>query len=161
MRAIYPGKFDPVTCGHVDLARRAAAIFDEVIVAVYDAAAGPLFTTDERIALARDALADVTNIQVMAYRGLTVDFAHQVGAKVIVRGLRAVSDFEIEMQMALYNRRMAPDLDVVCLMASLQYSFLSAPMIKDIVRLGGPSEGLLSENVLRALQTKFGQKAGA
>jgi pantetheine-phosphate adenylyltransferase len=156
VRAIYPGKFDPITRGHIDIARRASLIFDEVIVAVYGSTTSTLFTTEERVSLASQSLADLPNVQVMPYTGLTVDFAQQASARVIVRGLRAVSDFEVEMQMALMNRKMAPDLEVVCLMTSLQYSFLSATLIKEIVRMGGPSVGLVTEPVARALRQKYG-----
>lgn len=160
VRAVYPGTFDPITSGHVDIAVRAAAIFDHVVLAVYDTPAKTLlFSTAERVALARQAVEGIANITVTSFSGLTVDFARQVGAKVIVRGLRAVSDFEIELQMALFNRQMAPDLEVVCLMTSLQYSFLSATMIKEIVKLGGDVTGLVPSHVLAALRQKFGSAA--
>jgi pantetheine-phosphate adenylyltransferase len=155
-RAIYPGSFDPVTMGHLDIARRAAAIFDELILGVYDTPAKSLiFTTDERVAMAQRALGDAANIRVQPFSGLLVDFANQVGAKVIVRGLRAVSDFEVETQMALMNRQMSPNIEVVCLISSLPYSFLSASLIKEVVKLGGPSEGLVPDFVLTALRQKF------
>src|SRR5262245_25569650 len=122
--AIYPGSFDPVTLGHIDIARRASAIFDRVIIAVYDTPAKSLiFSTDERVQMASRAVADSPNITVESFSGLLVDFARQVQAKVVVRGLRAVSDFEVETQMALMNRSMAPEIEVVCLITSLQYSF--------------------------------------
>lgn len=154
--AIYPGSFDPVTMGHLDIARRAAAIFDQVILGVYDTPAKSLvFTTDERVAMAERALGVTPNIRVQAFSGLLVDFANQVGAKVIVRGLRAVSDFEVETQMALMNRQMSPNIEVVCLISSLQYSYLSASLIKEVIKLGGPSEGLVPDFVLTALRQKF------
>ncbi len=159
--AIYPGSFDPITCGHVDIARRAAAIFERLVVGVYDAPAKALlFPTDERVKLAVIALKDLENVQIAAYGGLTVDFARQIGAKVIIRGLRAVSDFEVEMQMALLNRKMAPDLEVVCLMPSLEYSFLSATMIKEISKLGGSIEGLVPAHVENALREKLRRDDG-
>jgi pantetheine-phosphate adenylyltransferase len=160
--AIYPGSFDPVTMGHVDIARRAAAIFDQVIIAVYDTPAKSLvFTTPERVKMAKRAVDDVPNIRVQAFSGLLVDFARQVGAKVIVRGLRAVSDFEVETQMALMNRQLAPEIEVVCLVTSQQYSFLSASLIKEVIKLGGPSEGLVPDFVAEALQHKFAHKGEA
>lgn len=162
MTAIYPGTFDPITMGHIDIARRAARIFDRVIVAVYDTPAKSLvFTTPERVALARRALADVSNLEVEAFSGLLVAFARQVGARVIVRGLRAVSDFEIETQMALMNRKMAPEVEVVFLIASLEYSFVSASLIKEIIKLGGPAEGLVPDFVLDALRRKFAKQSEA
>ena len=154
--AIYPGGFDPITWGHLDIARRAASIFDHLTVAVYDTPAkNLLFTTAERVGLARQALADVPNVEVTSYTGLTVDFARQAGAKVIVRGLRALSDFEIEMQMAHFNRKMAPEIDVVCLMTTLELGFINASTIKDIVRLGGSVEGMVPEFVVEAMRRKY------
>jgi pantetheine-phosphate adenylyltransferase len=154
--AIYPGSFDPVTLGHVDIARRASAIFDRVIIAVYDTPAKSLiFPTDERVQMARRAVANSPNISVESFSGLLVDYARQVQAKVIVRGLRAVSDFEVETQMALMNRSMAPEIEVVCLITSLQYSFLSASLIKEVIKLGGPWEGLVPDYVATALRQKF------
>lgn len=154
--AIYPGTFDPVTMGHIDIARRAAAIFDRVILAVYDTPAKTLvFSTPERVAMAKRALSDLDNLEVRSFNGLLVEFARQVQAKVIVRGLRAVSDFEIETQMALMNRKMAPEVEVVFLVASLEYNFLSASLLKEIIKLGGPSEGLVPDFVVDALRQKF------
>jgi pantetheine-phosphate adenylyltransferase len=154
--ALYPGTFDPITLGHVDIARRAAALFDQLIVGVYDTPAKTLlFSTDERVDLAREALRDVTNVEVKRYTGLTVDFAGQVGAKAIVRGLRAVSDFETEMQMAHQSRLMRPDVDDVCLMTSLEYSFLSASLMKEVARLGADIASLVPENVASALARRF------
>lgn len=159
--AIYPGSFDPVTNGHLDIARRAAQIFDEVVLAVYDTPAKTLiFTTPERVAMGRQAIADIPNVRVESFSGLTVDFARKVGAKVIVRGLRAISDFEVETQMALMNRQMAPEIEIVLLITSLNYSFLSATLIKEIVKLGGPSGSLVPDFVADALRFKFSQTGG-
>ncbi|MCL4459474.1 MAG: pantetheine-phosphate adenylyltransferase [Chloroflexi bacterium] len=153
--AIYPGTFDPMTSGHLDIARRAASIFDHVIIAIYDAPAkNVLFSTEERVAMAAKATEGLPNVSVSRYNGLTVDYARQKNARVIVRGLRAMSDFELEMQMALLNRKLAPEIEVVCLMTSLQYSFLSSSIIKEIVSLGGCIEGLVPDHVLVALQQK-------
>jgi pantetheine-phosphate adenylyltransferase len=159
--AIYPGSFDPITCGHIDIARRAARMFDRLIVAVYDTPSKNLFfTTAERIALAHRAFQGAENIEVGSYAGLTVDYARSVGASVMVRGLRALSDFEVEMQMSHFNRKMDPDLDVVCLLTSLEYGFLSASMVKEIIRLGGPSEGMVPDFVAAAIHDKVTQGAG-
>ncbi|HLH73371.1 MAG TPA: pantetheine-phosphate adenylyltransferase [Chloroflexota bacterium] len=160
--AIYPGSFDPITMGHIDIATRAAAIFDQVILAVYDTPAKSLiFSTPERVAMAEQAVAGVSNLEVQPYTGLTVDFAQRVGAKVIVRGLRAVSDFEVETQMALMNRRLAPGIEVVCLVTNLQYSFLSASLIKEVIKLGGPAQGLVPDFVAEALRQRFVERGEA
>jgi pantetheine-phosphate adenylyltransferase len=162
MTAIYPGSFDPVTLGHIDIARRAAAIFDKVILAIYDTPAKSLvFSTAERVAMGERAISDVPNARVQAFHGLLVDFAREVGAKVIVRGLRAVSDFEVETQMALMNRQLSPEIEVVCLVTSLNYSYLSASLIKEVIKLGGPSEGLVPDFVAEALRLKFTAQAEA
>jgi pantetheine-phosphate adenylyltransferase len=157
--AVYPGSFDPATNGHLDIARRAAAIFDQVIVAVYDAPPkNVLFSTDERVTLLREALKDTPNITVDRFGGLLVDYAKSNGAKVIVRGLRAISDFEMEFQMALLNRKMDPTLDVVCLMTSVQYTFLSSSILKEITMLGGNVDGLVPKNVAEAMKRKFASR---
>jgi pantetheine-phosphate adenylyltransferase len=124
--AVYPGTFDPTHYGHVDIATRAAVIFDHLIVAVYDRPLkNILFTTEERLALMREALKGIPNIEVESYGSLTVDYVHRKGATVIVRGLRVTYDFELEYQMALANRKLAPDIETVCLMTGLEHAFLS------------------------------------
>ena len=154
--ALYPGSFDPITSGHVDLVRRASRLFDRLVVGVYDTPSkNLLFDTRTRVELAREALAAFANVEVQPYTGLTVEFAHGLGAAAIVRGLRAVSDFEIEMQMAHQHRAIRPDIEVVCLMTSPNYSFLSATLIKEVARLGGDVAGLVPENVNRALRARF------
>lgn len=154
--ALYPGTFDPITLGHVDIVRRAAALFDSLVVGVYDTPAKTLlFSTAERVELAREALGHVANVEIKPYTGLTVDFAGQIGAKAIVRGLRAVSDFETEMQMAHQSRLMRADVDYVCLMTSLEYSFLSASLMKEVARLGADIASLVPPNVARALAGRF------
>ena len=154
--ALYPGTFDPITRGHVDIAERAAALFARVIVGVYDTPSKTLlFDTTERVALAREALAHVANIEIQPYAGLTVDFAARVGAAAIVRGLRAVSDFEVEMQMAHQSRAIRDDVDYVCLMTKLEYSFLSATLMKEVARLGAEVDKLVPPNVARALAARF------
>ncbi|HEX7103536.1 MAG TPA: pantetheine-phosphate adenylyltransferase [Nitrolancea sp.] len=158
--AVYPGSFDPITNGHIDVARRAARIFDELIVAIYagdeHAPKHHIFSADERCAFARDALADVANIRVEIYQGLSVAYAHLVGADTIVRGLRAVSDFEYEFKFAHMNRHLAPEIDVVCLMTSSQHSFVSSSFIREVASLGGDVHGLVPEPVAEALAERFG-----
>lgn len=157
--AIYPGSFDPITFGHLDIAKRAAALFDTIVLGVYDLPAkNLLFTTEERVALAKRSLGDLPNVTVTSFSGLTVNFAREQHAKAIVRGLRALSDFEVEMQMAHFNRKMAPEIDVVCLMTSLELGFLNSSTVKDIIRLGGPNEGLVPDFVAEAIREKARQK---
>jgi len=155
--AVYPGTFDPVHYGHIDVARRAAEIFERVIVAVYDRPdKGLLFSTDERLDLARRALKDLPKVEVCCYGGLTVDFVRSQGAGVIVRGLRVVSDFEMEYQMALTTRKLAPEVDVVCLMTSLEYAFVSSSIVKEIAHVGGPVSQFVPPHVEEALRARLG-----
>ena len=134
--AIYPASFDPIHYGHIDIARRSARIFERVIVAVYDRPLkNLLFSIDERLHLAEQALRDIPNIEITRYSGLTVEFARQVEAQVIVRGLRVVSDFELEWHMALTNKQLAPDIEVVCLMTSQAYAFLSSSTVREVALL--------------------------
>ena len=158
--AIYPGSFDPVTNGHLDVARRAARIFDELILAIYagdeNAPKQPLFSASERRSFAEHALRDAHNIRVEIYHGLSVDYARLVGAGTIVRGLRAVSDFEYEFKFAHMNRHLAPDIDVICLMTSSQHSFVSSSFIREVASLGGDVRGLVPEPVADALEERFG-----
>jgi pantetheine-phosphate adenylyltransferase len=154
--ALYPGSFDPVTNGHLDIAARAAAIFDRLIVAIFDTPAkNLLFTTRERVDMATEALKGIPNVEVTSFTGLTVNFARQAGAQVLVRGLRAMSDFEMELQMALVNRQLAPGIEVVCLMSGLQYSFLSSSIVKEIAKLGGSIDALVPDQVARAIHEKY------
>lgn len=158
---IYPGHFDPVHYGHLDVARRAAAIFDHVIVAVYELRDKPiLFTVEERVELFRVGLADVPNVEVAPYRGLTVEYARERGASVIVRGLRATSDFEYEYQMYTMNRHLEPSVDTVFMMTSLRYAYLSASLIKDVASLGAPLDGLVPDHVARALEARLRREGG-
>ncbi|HVA23742.1 MAG TPA: pantetheine-phosphate adenylyltransferase [Chloroflexota bacterium] len=154
--AVYPGTFDPFTNGHLDIAARAGLLFDEVIVAVY---AKPLkniiFSTDERLDMIREALGDIKNVRVEPFDGLVVQFLQKVGAKVIVRGLRAVSDFEYEFQMAHMNRQLWPESEVVCLITAKSYSFISATLIREIASLGADLDQLVPANVAGALRKKF------
>jgi len=153
--AIYPGTYDPIHLGHVDIATRAANIFDELVVAVYDRPAKSLlFTVEERVALASQALAGLAEVRAVPYGGLTVEFARQVGAQVIVRGLRVISDFELEYQMALTNRQLAPEVEFVCLMTRQAHAFLSSSIVKEIALLGGNVSGMVPPHVAAALETK-------
>ena len=160
--AVYPGTFDPVHNGHVDITRRAAALFDELIVAVYDRPSKRIvFPTEERVAMCRQAFSGLPSVRVMGYSGLTVDFARQVGAEVMVRGLRALSDFEFEFQMAHMNHKLAPDVEFVCLMTSLEYAYLSATTLKEIASLGGDITSLAPLHVQSALHKRFAAAAGS
>ncbi len=154
--ALYPGSFDPATKGHIDVAERAAALFDYLIVAVYDIPSKSLlFSTGERVALVREALSHLVNVSVQDYTGLTVEFARKVGAKFIVRGLRVSSDFEREFEMALMNQKLAPDIDSVFLMTTLEYEFISSSIIKEVCELGGYIDGLVPKVVATALKEKY------
>ncbi len=136
--AIYPGTFDPITNGHHDLVRRAACIFDRVVVAIAaNPNKAPMFTLEERVDMARRVLADVENVDVMGYGGLTVDFARQHGLPVILRGLRAISDFEFEFQLANMSRHLSPDIESVFMTPQEQYTFISSTLVREIGVLGG------------------------
>ncbi len=153
--ALYPGTFDPIHFGHVDIATRASNIFDNLVVAVYDRPAKSLmFTVEERVALAREALEELPNVRVAPYGGLTVEFAREVGAQAIVRGLRAISDFELEYQMALTNRQLAPEVEFVCLMTRQAHAFISSSIVKEVALLSGEVEGMVPAHVARALAAK-------
>jgi pantetheine-phosphate adenylyltransferase len=155
--ALYSGTFDPITNGHIDIAVRAARLFDKVVVGVYDLPDKRiLFSTEERVELATRALADQPNVEVTAYSGmLTVDFAHNIGARTIVRGLRMSADFERELEMAMMNKKLHPDLELVCLMTSGQYQFLSSSLLKEVAGLGGDIGSLVPEHVSAALREKL------
>ncbi|MCX7854863.1 MAG: pantetheine-phosphate adenylyltransferase [Anaerolineae bacterium] len=154
-RALYPGTFDPIHLGHVDIAIRAAAIFDDLVVGVYDRPSKSLlFSLEERIELAREALRAVPNIRVLPYGELTAEFARRIGAKVIVRGLRVVSDFEWEYQMSLTNRQVAPEIEFVCLMTRQEHAFLSSSILKEVALLGGDVTQMAPPNVVAALARK-------
>ena len=155
--AIYPGRFDPATAGHLDIVRRAARLFDRVIVAVFGAPERQTtFTTEERVGLFSDAIRGASGVEVKSFSGLVVDYAHAQQAGVIVRGIRMNADFEYEFEMALMNRKLAPDLDVVCLMTDIQYQFVRASLLKEVARLGGDIGGLAPDNVIAALKQRFG-----
>jgi pantetheine-phosphate adenylyltransferase len=151
--ALYPGSFDPITNGHIDIATRASKIFDKLIVGIF---ASPekqiMFSTEERVELAVRALEHLSNVKVMEYEGITVEFARQVEAQVMVRGLRMIGDFEWEFEMAMMNKMLSPDLELVCLLASQEYQFLSASLIKEVASLGGDVTSLVPPHVAEALK---------
>ena len=157
--AIYPGAFDPITNGHLDIATRAAQLFDKLVIGVFDTPDKRIsFSTEERVELVKQSISGLPNVSVRSYTGLTVDFAKEVGAKAIVRGLRIATDFEREFTMAVMNKKLAPDLELVCLMANLQYQFLSSTLLKEVADLGGDIGSLVPKNVVSALMKKFGNK---
>ena len=157
--AIYPGSFDPITHGHLDVAARASRLFAGLILGVYTGSekADGLFSPEERIALAREAVATLGagNIAVEPFAGLTVDYARQRGATTIVRGLRAVSDFEYEFKLAHMYHHLAPEIEFVCLMTSSRHSFISSGLIREVAALGGDVAGLVPDNVREALRRRF------
>jgi pantetheine-phosphate adenylyltransferase len=153
--AIYPGSFDPITNGHVDIATRASRIFDKVIIAVFAKPDKQLvFGIDERVELAQGAFANATNIEVKPYHVLTGEFARQVGAKVMVRGLRMSSDFEWEFELAMMNSKLFPEIETVCFMASQEFQFLSSSLMKEAARFGGNISTLVPKNVAEAVKKK-------
>ena len=154
--AVYPGSFDPVTNGHLDILGRGTQIFDRVVVGVLaNSAKEPLFTVDERIALLQQAIGENPRVQVTSFEGLTVDFARDVSATAIVRGLRVLSDFESEFQMALMNRRLYPEVNTVFLMTSFSNVFVSSSIIKEVCRLGGNVDALAPPTSVAAMRRKF------
>jgi pantetheine-phosphate adenylyltransferase len=156
--ALYPGSFDPVTRGHLDILERACLVFDRVIVGVLDnPLKSPLFTTEERVDLIRRSIEDTAQVEVDTFDGLTVDFAQHVGAIAIVRGLRVTSDFENEFQMTLMNRRLNPDVHTVFLMTSFSNVFISSSIIKEVFRLGGAIDDAVPPASAEALRRKFAQ----
>lgn len=160
--AIYAGSFDPLTRGHEDLIRRSLEFVDGLVVAIANNAnKKPLFTLDERMALIRSAVGDDKKIQIKTFNGLLVDFAREVGASLIIRGLRAVSDFEYEFQMALMNRHMSPGLETVFMVPSVETTYISSSVVREVAQHGGKLEGLVHPTVADALRRKFGTKPAA
>jgi pantetheine-phosphate adenylyltransferase len=154
--AIYPGSFDPITLGHLDIIQRATHICDRVVVAVLkNPAKTPLFTVPERLALIQSAIADYANVETDSFTGLTVNYAKLRGGKILIRGLRAVSDFELELQMAHTNKTLAPDIETLFLTTATEYSFLSSSVVKQIAQFGGAVDHLVPPHVAIALQKKF------
>jgi len=159
--AIYPGSFDPLTSGHVDIIERGAKIFDSIVVAILsNVEKTPLFSEAERVAIIRDVFKGHANVQVETFEGLLVDYAQRKQASVLVRGLRAVSDFEYEFQMALMNRHLAPEIETVFMMPAEQYTYISSRLIKEVFMLGGAVEGLVPPIVEKKLRAKQAAKKG-
>jgi pantetheine-phosphate adenylyltransferase len=154
--AVYPGRFDPVTYGHLDIAQRAASMFTHLVVAVYDQSEA-LFPVEERVAMFKEAVKDLSNVSVKPFSGLVVDFARQEKASVLVRGIRAVTDFETEFDMALMNKKMAPEVESVYLMASLEQLFVSGRRIREVASLGYDVSDLVPPHVAQALRRRFGR----
>ena len=156
VKALFPGTFDPIHYGHLDIARRASRLFDEVVVAVYDRPMKSLiFPPEERIRLAQEAIMDDAKISVVGYSGLTVDFCHKIGAQVIVRGLRVFSDFEYEFRMALANHRLAPDIEVISLITNEEHTFLSSSTVREIAALSGDISSMVPPHVEIALKRRL------
>jgi pantetheine-phosphate adenylyltransferase len=154
--AVYPGFFDPITNGHVDIIQRGLKIFDSLIVAVLEnPKKTALFTTKERVVMIKDIFADQKNIKVKSFHGLLIDFMKTIDAKIVVRGLRAISDFEYEFQMALMNMKLEPEIETLFMMPNVSFTFLSSRLVKEVGMLGGTLEGLVPEGVERKLKLKF------
>lgn len=156
--AVYPGSFDPATNGHLDIARRAARLFDELVVAVYDfPAKNLLFTVDERRALWEEVIdaEGLSNVRIDTFSTLTVEYIRSVGGCALVKGLRSPNDFDAEFQQGLMNRKLAPEIETVCLLANLDNLFISSSLLKEVTRLGGNVDGMLPAPVLRALRHKY------
>ena len=161
-KAVYPGTFDPITLGHEDLARRAARLFDHVILAVADSRAKkPLFTLNERVEIAREALQDLGNVSVVGFSGLLMKFAQQEKARIVVRGVRAISDFEYEFQLAGMNRGMYPEVETVFMTPGEQFMFISGTLVREISILGGDVRKFVSPGVARHLKAKIEELGGS
>ena len=156
LRALYPGSFDPVTNGHVDIITRAAGIFDEVVVTVFrNSGKEALFTAEERVAMLAESTSHLSRVRVDSFSGLVVEYARQVGASVLLRGLRAALDFDYEFQMALMNRQLDPGIESFFMLTSTDYSFLSSTLVKELAHFGGPVSALVPPGVERRLRDKF------
>ena len=161
LKAVYPGTFDPITLGHQDLVRRAAAMFDQLIVAVADSRTKrPFFTLEERVEMAKTVLACYPNVQVMGFSGLLMQFVQQHGAKVVMRGLRAVSDFEYEFQLAGMNRNLFPEVESIFLTPAEQFLFISATLVREISVMGGDVGKFVAPHVQQCLKQKIAQLGG-
>ncbi|UCC90507.1 MAG: pantetheine-phosphate adenylyltransferase [Dehalococcoidia bacterium] len=157
--AIYPGSFDPITKGHLDIITRATKLFEKLIIGVYNTPDKHLlFTTEERAEMVRQATANLPNVEVRVFNGLTVDFAKKVKAQAIVRGLRMSADFEREFDLAMMNKKLAPEIELVCLMSDLKYQFLSSSLLKEAASLGGKVDDLVPKHVAEALRKKVRSK---
>ena len=158
--AIYPGSFDPITNGHLDIIIRASKLFDKLIIGVYENPEKPvLFTPKERAELVAEAVTGLPNVEVKVFSGLTVSFAQEVNAQTIVRGLRMSADFEREFDLAMMNKKLSPEIELICLMSDLKYQFLSSSLLKEAAQLGGDVDNLIPKHVAEALKKKVkGQK---
>ena len=157
--AVYPGSFDPATYGHLDVIQRASVSFDKVIVGVlHNSAKSPLFSVEERVNILKEATAHLKNVEIVAFSGLSVEFARKCGAKVIIRGLRAITDFEYELQMAQTNRVLAPDIDTMFLTTSLEFAYLSSTTVKEVATFGGDISKFVPEFVRREVYKKLGNR---
>jgi pantetheine-phosphate adenylyltransferase len=155
--ALYPGTFDPPTNGHLDLIERGAKLFDHLTVAILNnPGKDPLFTVEERVEMLKESTAALKNVSVATFGGLMVEFARQQGASAVLRGIRAISDYEYEFQMALMNRRLAPEIETVFLQPAGRYSFVSSRMLKEVFSFGGDVSGLVPPNVLKRLRNRMG-----
>ncbi|MGA3079912.1 MAG: pantetheine-phosphate adenylyltransferase [Terracidiphilus sp.] len=155
-RALYPGTFDPPTNGHIDLIQRGSKLFEHLTVAILNnPVKNPLFTVEERVEMLRESTASLGNVSVATFDGLMVEFARQQGAKAVLRGIRAISDYEYEFQMALMNRRLAPEIETVFLQPAGRYSFVSSRMLKEVFSFGGDVSGLVPPNVLKRLRSRI------
>ena len=157
--ALFPGSFDPPTNGHIDLIVRGAKLFDHLIVSILNnPVKDPLFTVEERAEMLRESTAGMSNVSVATFNGLMVDFARQQGAKAVLRGIRAISDYEYEFQMALMNRRLAPEIETVFLQPAGRYSFVSSRMLKEVFSFGGDVSGLVPPHVLQRMRGRLGKR---
>ena len=157
--AVYPGSFDPVTNGHLDVIERGSKLFDKVSVGVlHNSAKSPLFSVEERVNILKEATAHLNNVEIVAFSGLSVEFARKCGAKVIIRGLRAITDFEYELQMAQTNRVLAPDIDTMFLTTSLEFAYLSSTTVKEVATFGGDISKFVPEFVSREVYKKLGSQ---
>ena len=156
--AVYPGSFDPATYGHLDIIKRASVSFDKVIVGVlHNSAKSPLFSVEERVRILNEATKDLTNVEIVAFSGLSVDFARQCKAKVIIRGLRAITDFEYEIQMSQTNHKLEPEVETMFLTTNLKYSYLSSTIVREVAAFGGDISQFVPETVAKSIKEKMSQ----
>mgnify|MGYP000629723666 CR=1 FL=1 len=159
IRAIYPGSFDPVTFGHLDIITRSSKIVDELIIGVLmNKAKTPLFSVEERVKMLKEVTKDLDNIRIVPFDGLLVEFASRMNAGLVIRGLRAITDFEYELQMSQTNRKVAPEVDTIFFTTSLEYAYLSSSIVKEVARYGGDISAFVAEPVEKAIKQKFAQK---
>ena len=159
LRAIYPGSFDPVTFGHLDIITRSSKIVDELIIGVLmNKAKTPLFSVEERVKMLKEVTKDLPNVRIIPFDGLLVDFAERMDADMVIRGLRAITDFEYELQMSQTNRKVAPEVDTIFFTTSLEYAYLSSSIVKEVAQYGGDISAFVAEPVEKAIKQKFAQR---